>query len=136
MERNKSKLAEVEEDKNADDSEKTDNNQDNKEQKANTGLSLKLIQRSTWAPGDGCSLNLPPELLFDDDAEDDECAGEVDANNRDSLIGLEAALAAAKNRANKSKPTIPGSGSSKSNEDPIINNLELSGVKWVDKFFK
>ncbi|CAG8457667.1 11961_t:CDS:10 [Diversispora eburnea] len=96
--------------------------QKREEQRARARLSLKLIQRSTWTPGDGCSLNLPKELLFDDE---DGNGGE---ENRNSLIGLEAAFTAAKNRANKSKSATYPPASKVNEDDPIINNLE---EKWV-----
>ncbi|CAG8630447.1 1743_t:CDS:2, partial [Acaulospora morrowiae] len=57
-----------------------------------------LIQRATWTPGDGYSLNLPKELLFDD-AMDDADDGVIN----DNFIGIEAALTAARNRTNKNK---------------------------------
>ncbi|RHZ47767.1 hypothetical protein Glove_567g29 [Diversispora epigaea] len=141
MERNKSKEIAIDEKENHK-SEKKDNNQDNEEeekekeqkreeQRARARLSLKLIQRSTWTPGDGCSLNLPKELLFDDE---DGNGGEGNAENRNSLIGLEAALTAAKNRANKSKSAAFPSAPKVNEDDPIINNLEFGGEKWVEKY--
>ncbi|CAG8465868.1 14975_t:CDS:2 [Acaulospora colombiana] len=80
---------------NGDDLESNENEQDRLELRDRAKL---LIQRATWTPGDGYSLNLPKELLYDD-AVDDTDDGIINAD----FIGFEAAVTAAKNRTSKNK---------------------------------
>ncbi|CAG8735244.1 13455_t:CDS:10, partial [Gigaspora margarita] len=77
--------------------ESTDDDEKRKEQKraelrARARLSMKLLHRATWTPGDGVSLNLPRDLFGDEqlsDGEDDNISHEPINHNTKSKSGTE-----------------------------------------------
>lgn len=88
-----------------------------------------MLHRATWTPGDGFSLNLPKELLFDTLDNDDI---EGDGNNSGSLSDN------GPNRYQKSTsyPTLEMKGVIE--EETRLGDIKDSdyglGYKWVDRF--
>ncbi|CAG8505665.1 9367_t:CDS:10 [Dentiscutata erythropus] len=106
--------------------ESTDDDEKRKEQKraelrARARLSMKLLHRATWTPGDGFSLNLPKDLFGDEqlsDGEDDSLTPELISHNTKPKSGTEIKAVVEEERRVGN-----------------VSDADLSsGTKWVDRF--
>ncbi|RIB10714.1 hypothetical protein C2G38_2205385 [Gigaspora rosea] len=103
--------------------ESTDDDEKRKEQKraelrARARLSMKLLHRATWTPGDGISLNLPKDLFGDEQLSD----GEEDNISHEPI-----------NHNTKSKSVKAVIEEERRVGNVSDSNLS-SGTKWVDRF--
>ncbi|CAG8805758.1 7204_t:CDS:1, partial [Racocetra fulgida] len=103
--------------------EATDDDEKRKEQKraelrARARLSMKLLHRATWTPGDGFSLNLPKDLFGEEQLSD----GEEDNVSSESI--------------NHNKPKSGTEVKAVIEDERRIGNVSdsnfNSGIKWVD----
>ncbi|CAG8465007.1 11089_t:CDS:10 [Cetraspora pellucida] len=105
--------------------ESTDDDEKRKEQKraelrARARLSMKLLHRATWTPGDGFSLNLPKDLFGEEQLSDGE---------EESIL--------AESINHNTKPKSGTEVKAVIEDERRIGNVSdsiNSGTKWVDRF--